>query len=77
MAYSFFFDPVTPSEIESEILLTPLNKAFGSYSCPIRILKGTNHIVSATLAWEIMNMSVQTQGAELLFVMANEAKILL
>ena len=24
-----------------------------------------------------MNMSVQTQGAELLFVMANEAKILL
>ena len=50
----FFFDPVTPSEI----LLT-LNNAYGLYSCAIRILKGANHIVSATLA-EIMNMSVQT-----------------
>ena len=56
---SFFLDPVTPSEIESEILLTPLNKVYGLYSCPILILKGANHFVSATLA-EIMNMSVQT-----------------
>ena len=58
---SFFFDPVTSSEIESEILLTPLNKlkVYGLYSCPIRILKRSNHIVSATLA-ETMNMSVQT-----------------
>ena len=56
---SFFFDPVTPSEIESEILLTPLNRTYGLYSGPIRILKGANHVVSATLA-EIMNMSVQT-----------------
>ena len=51
---SFFFDLVTPSEIESEILLTPLNKTYGLYSGPIRILKGANHVVSATLA-EIMN----------------------
>ena len=57
-SFVFFFDPVTPSEIESEILLT-LNNAYGLYSCAIRILKGANHIVSATLA-EIMNMSVQT-----------------
>ena len=58
---SFFFDPVTPSEIESEILnkSTLLNKAYGLYSCSTRILKGANHIVSATLS-EIMNMSVQT-----------------
>ena len=56
---SFFLDPATPSEIESEILLTPLNKVYGLYSCPILILKGANHFVSATLA-EIMNMSVQT-----------------
>ena len=47
---SFFLDPVTPSEIESEILLTPLNKVYGLYSCPILILKGANHFVSATVA---------------------------
>ena len=34
---SFFFDPVTSSEIESELLSTPLNKAYGLYSCSIRI----------------------------------------
>ena len=56
---SFFFDPVTSSEIESEIPLTPLNKAYGLYSCPICILKGANHIMSTTLA-EIMNISVQS-----------------
>lgn len=53
---SFFFDPVTSPEIESEIMLTPLNKAYGLYSCPIRILKGAKHI-SDTLA-EVINMSV-------------------
>ena len=57
---SFFFNPVTPPKIESEILLTPLNKAYGLYSCAIRILKAVNHILSATLA-EIMNMSVQSR----------------
>ena len=55
---SFFFYPVTLSEVESE-LSTPLNKAYGLYSCPICILKGANHIASTTVA-EIMNMSVQT-----------------
>ena len=56
---SFFFDPVTSLEIESEIMLTSLNKAYGLYSCPIRILKGAKHIISATLA-EVINMSVQS-----------------
>ena len=35
---SFFFDPVTPEEIEREILLIPKNKTYGLYCCPIRIL---------------------------------------
>ena len=40
-------------------MLTPLNKAYGLYSCPIRILKGAKHIISATLV-EVINMSVQS-----------------
>ena len=56
---SFFFDPVTSPEIEFEIMLTPLNKAYGLYSCSICILKGAKHIISDTLA-EIINMSVQS-----------------
>ena len=55
---SFFFDPVTPSEVESEILSTPPNKAYGLYFRPTCILKGANFVVSATLA-DMMNMSVQ------------------
>ena len=56
---SFFFDPVTSFEIESEILSKPLNKAYGLYSCPIGILKGAKHILSDILA-TIINLSVQT-----------------
>ena len=37
---SFFFNPVTSPEVESEIMSTPFNKAYGLYFCPIRILKG-------------------------------------
>lgn len=55
---SFFFDPVTSPEIEFEIMLTPLNQAYGLYSS-ICILKGVKHIISGTLA-EIINMSVQS-----------------
>ena len=56
---SFFFDPVTSSEIESEIMLTPLIKAYGLYSYLMRMLKGPRHITSDTLA-EIINISVQS-----------------
>ena len=31
---SFYFDAVTSSEVEREILITPSNKAYGLYSCP-------------------------------------------
>ena len=36
---SFFFNPVSPAEIESELMLLPLNKTSGLYSIPTRILK--------------------------------------
>ena len=43
---SFFFNPVVASEIETEILSIPLNKAHGLYSCPTRILRSVRHILS-------------------------------
>ena len=36
---SFFFDPVTLSQVDLEILATPSNKVYGLYSCPVHILK--------------------------------------
>ena len=43
---SFSFDPVTPAEIERQILLIPKNKTYGLYSCPIRILTDARCIIS-------------------------------
>ena len=36
---TFYFDPVTPGEVESEISLLSSNKSHGVYSCPVSILK--------------------------------------
>ena len=58
-ASSFFFDPVIPSDIELEILLLPSNKAYGLYSCPVRILKCARNILSSPLA-ELINLSLQS-----------------
>lgn len=55
---SFFFDPVTPEEIEREILLIPKNKTYGLYSCPIRILTDARCVISSPLSI-IINISVQ------------------
>ena len=55
---SFVFDSVFPSEIELEIMLTPINKSHGLYSCPTRLLKCSRHIISAPLA-TVINKSVQ------------------
>ena len=55
---SFFFDPVSPDDIEREILSIPKNKSYGLYSCPTRILSCAKHILSGPLA-DIFNMSVQ------------------
>ena len=50
---SFVFDPVLPSEIGLEIMLTPTNKSHGLYSCPTRLLKWSRHIISAPL-WRLL-----------------------
>ena len=54
---SFFFDPVSPSEIQLEILLIPPNKAHGIYSCPPRLLKCASNILSVPLC-KLINMSI-------------------
>ena len=55
---SFFFDAVSPVDIEREILSIPRNKAYGLYSCPVHILSGAKHIISGPLS-NIFNISVQ------------------
>ena len=54
---SLFFDAVTSSEVEREILITPSNKAYGLYSCPVHLMKSACHIISRSLV-ELINMSV-------------------
>ena len=54
---SFYFYPVTPDEIESEISLLPIGKSHGVYSCPTSILKIAKCIISKPLM-EIMNTSI-------------------
>ena len=46
-----------PSEVELEIIMAPSNKAHGLYSCPIRLLNCSRHIISKPLA-NIVNQSV-------------------
>ena len=55
---SFFFDPVSPDDIEREILSIPKNKSYGLYFCPIRILSCAKYILYGPLA-DIFNMFVQ------------------
>ena len=57
-ADSFFFNPVTQTEIESEIMNTPLNKAHGLYSFPTRVLRSARHILSHPLS-VLINKSVE------------------
>ncbi|PFX14284.1 Ankyrin-2 [Stylophora pistillata] len=54
---SFFFNPVSP-EIELEIMTLPQNKAHGSYSLPIRILRSAKHVISQPLSI-IINKSLE------------------
>ena len=54
---SFVFETVLPSEIELEIIMAPSNKAHRLYSCPIRLLKCSRHIISKPIA-NIVNQSV-------------------
>ena len=56
-ADSFFFSPVTQTEIVSQIMNTPLNKAHGLYSLPTRILRSARNILSHPLS-ALINLSV-------------------
>lgn len=58
-ANSMFFTPVTTLEIEEEILSLSNGKAYGLYSCPIKLIKAAKHVLSEHLA-KLMNLSVQT-----------------
>ena len=54
----FYFNPVSPSEIEFEIMTIPQNKAHGLYSLPIRILRSAQHIISQPLSI-LINKSIE------------------
>ena len=55
---SFVFDPVSPYEIELEIIQIPLNKSTGLYSCPTRLLKIARHVIATPLS-TLINLSVE------------------
>ena len=60
-AGSFVFKPVTPIEIEAEILSIPLNKVYGLYSCPTRILKCASKIILSPLC-KLINNSTEIRA---------------
>ena len=47
---SFFFNAVSSSEVELEIMAIPHNKAHGLYSFPTHILRSAKHIISQPLS---------------------------
>ena len=55
---SFFFNPVSSSEIELEIMTIPQNKAHWLYSFPIHILRSAKHIISQPLS-VLLNKSLE------------------
>ena len=54
---SFYFNPVTPVEVEFEIASLCVSKSVGLYSCPTRLLKCIKQQLSWPLA-ELMNSSI-------------------
>ena len=54
---TFYFLPVTPGEVESEISLLPLGKSHGVYSCPVSFLKVSKCFISQPPT-DIMNTSI-------------------
>ena len=57
-ASSFFFNPVSPSEIDPEIMTIQLHKAHGLYSFPTRTLRAAKHIISQPLSM-LINKSIE------------------
>ena len=49
-ACSFFFNPVSSSEIEREIMAIPQNKSNGLYSFLTHIVRSATHIISQPLS---------------------------
>ena len=59
MSNTFYFDPIIPQEVESEIITLPENKAYGLYSSPAKLLKLARSFISLPLA-ETFNQSILT-----------------
>ena len=55
---SFFFQPVSPEELRSEILLVPNDKSYGLYSSPTKLLKCSSAVIAPVLT-EILNTSIK------------------
>ena len=58
---SFFFKPVTLSEIPLQILSIPNSKSHGLYSCPTQLLKCSSEVISPVLS-DILNTSVSLRA---------------
>ena len=59
LSNTFYFDPIIPQEIESEIITLSESKAYGLYSSPVKLLKLARSVISLPLA-EIFNQSILT-----------------
>ena len=57
LSSTFFCDPIISNEIETEISSLQNNKAYGLYSCPVKLLKLAKQIISEPLA-RIFNQSI-------------------
>jgi len=59
LSNAFYFDPIIPQEVESEIITLPESKAYGLYSSPAKLLKLATSFISLFLA-EIFNQVILT-----------------
>ena len=55
---SFFFQPVSPEELWSEILLVPNDKSYAFYSSPTKLLKCSSAVIAPVLI-DILNTSIR------------------
>lgn len=59
LSNTFYFDPIIPQEVESEIITLLESKAYGLYSSPVKLLKLARSVISLPLA-DIFNQSILT-----------------
>ena len=55
---SFFFQPVLPEELRSEILLVPNDKSYGLYSSPTKLLRCSSAVIIPVLT-DILDTSIR------------------